>query len=160
MHIELSSRTIDSAGSSVKNDNNVRSKNEKFSDILSQTFRPKSDLTTRNVELACSRREILHAASINSKTAMKLANDYAHNALGSPLLDLSDRTNIRYSLTGEPVTSKSSQYFQQISQAMQRQCETLYQQETAKGTPAITILEKIFSLHDTLPPRFRDMLGI
>jgi len=159
MHIEANQKIGSGYTSANNRDHRTKHSNE-FSSILGQALFSKSDLTDRKVELAHARNEILSLAKDDASAASRLAYDYTYNSLGSPLLDLSDRPNIRYSLTGELVNSKTQAYFEQINQAIQRQCDTLYRQETSKGTPAVEILEKIFSIHDSMPLRFREMLGI
>jgi hypothetical protein len=160
MRIEANQKTGDSFYNSVRNRDARTMQSAEFSSFLGQALFSKSALADRNVELARARNDILSLARTDPHAASKFAHDYTYNSLGSPLLDLSDRPNIRYSLTGELVTSKTQAYFQQISQAIQRQCDTLYRQEISKGTPAVEILEKIFSIHDSMPLRFREMLNI
>jgi hypothetical protein len=118
------------------------------------------DQASRIADRTRERNYMLEAAKADPREAEKLAHGYAHNSLGSALLDLSDRPNIRYSATGELVTSKTQRYFDTISEAMQRQCANLYWQEKSKDTPPAEILQKIFDFHDSMPRPFRDMLAL
>ncbi|WP_346832654.1 hypothetical protein ABDX87_09625 [Pseudomonas abietaniphila] len=159
MFIESSQQTRDS-NNLLKKTNTHNATTPSFSEILDRTLSSRTDSGPRNLAFTCAKNDILTIARSDPEAAKRLAHDYTYNSLGSPLLDLSDRPNIRYSLTGELVTAETAKYFQQISQAMQKQCETLYRQELSKGTPAVEILEKIFSVHDAMPTRFKEMLGI
>jgi hypothetical protein len=133
-----------------------------FQSILDQSsaMKPAYDEVTRAADRTRERRHMLEAARADPQEAEKLAYSYAHNSLAFALLDLTDSPNIRYSATGELVTPKTKQYFDTISQAMQRQCENLYRQEKSKGTPAEEILQKIFDFHDSMPRPFGDMLAL
>lgn len=133
-----------------------------FQSILDQRSarKPAYDEVTRAADRTRERRHILEAAKAGPQEAEKLAYGYAHNSLGGALLDLSDRPNIRYSATGELVTPKTKQYFDTISQAMQRQCANLYWEEKSRDTPAAEILQKIFDFQDSMPRPFRDMLAL
>ncbi|OCR24988.1 hypothetical protein AFK24_10815 [Pseudomonas syringae] len=102
---------------------------------------------------------MLEIARSNPTDASELAFGFAHNSLNMELLDVSDRPNIRYSATGELVTSKTSRYFAEIRSAMQKERSALYQSELKKGTSPSEILEKMFEFNDTMPTRFLEMAG-
>ncbi|EPJ75550.1 hypothetical protein CFII64_29304 [Pseudomonas sp. CFII64] len=102
---------------------------------------------------------MLEIARSNPSDASELAFGFAHNSLNMELLDVSDRPNIRYSATGELVSSETSRYFAEIRSAMQKERAGLYQSELEKGTPPSEILEKIFDFNDTMPTRFLEMAG-
>ncbi|WP_229635656.1 hypothetical protein [Pseudomonas syringae] len=106
-----------------------------------------------------ARNNIMRIARSDPAEASQLACFYAYNSLGGELLDVSDRPNIRYSATGELVTSESSAYFARTNIAIQRARNELYQTEIEKGTPPTQILEKIFDFNDALPQRFLEMAG-
>jgi len=106
-----------------------------------------------------ARNNIMRIARSDPTEASQLACFYAYNSLGGELLDVSDRPNIRYSATGELVTSESSAYFAKTNIAIQRARTELYQTEIKKGTPPTQILEKIFDFNDALPQRFLEMAG-
>lgn len=133
-----------------------------FGVAMSKTlsYKPEMSEEMRAVDLSKTREQMLALANADAEDAERLAFGYAHNALGHALLDVSDRPNIRYSATGELVTSKTERYFATISQAMQEQCSALYRQEKSKGTAPVDILQQIFQFHDAMPKPFRSMLGM
>lgn len=96
------------------------------------------------------------------KRAEELAYERSHGPC-APWLDFSEHINgtgpIRYALTGEPVTEESEAYFNSIASAELQHRIDLYDAEKAKGTPAADILDKIFGYMDTLPARYREMMG-
>ncbi|MFJ5299521.1 hypothetical protein ACIQAL_23750 [Pseudomonas sp. NPDC088368] len=132
-----------------------------FSDTLKNTLpsRTARDMT-HSADLIRERNYMLEKAKTSPSEAATLAFGYTHNSLSSALLDLSDRPNIRYAATGELVTPLTEQYFSHMSQTMQQHCNNLYRQEVSKGTPAEEILQKIFNFHDSMPARFKGMLGL
>lgn len=75
---------------------------------------------------------MLAIARSNPSGASELAFGFAHNSLNMELLDVSDRPNIRYSATGELVTSKTSRYFAEIRSTMQKERSALYQSESVR----------------------------
>ena len=105
------------------------------------------------------RNRMLEIARSNPSDAWDLAFGYAHTSLNMELLDVSDRPNIRYSATGELVTSETSRYFAEIRSAMQKERSALYESEINQGTPPSKVLEKIFDFNDTMPTRFLEMAG-
>jgi hypothetical protein len=105
------------------------------------------------------RNRMLEIARSNPSDASELAFGFAHNSLNMELLDVSDRPNIRYSATGELVSSETSRYFAEIRSAMQKERAGLYQSELEKGTPPSEILEQIVDFNDTMPTRFLEMAG-
>lgn len=148
-----------------RNASNVNSASDHadaFDAVLSKTvwYKPEMSEETRAVDRSKTRQQMLALANTSAEYAESLAFGYAHHALGHALLDVSDRPNIRYSATGELVTSKTERYFATISQAMQEQCSALYKQEKSKGTGPVDILEQIFQFHDAMPKPFRSMLGM
>lgn len=133
-----------------------------FNTMLEQAteLRPILDEKARTSERVALRTSMLEAANADPQMAENLAYGFTYNYLDSAILDLSDRPNIRYTATGELVTPQSERYFKTISEAMQRQCANLYQQEKSKGTPDSEILEKVFNFHDSMPKPFKDMLAM
>ena len=133
-----------------------------FQSILNESSsrKPAYDEASRTADRIRERRRTLEAAKADPQEAEKLAHRYAHNSLAFALLDLSDRPNVRYSATGELVTPQTKRYFDTISQAMQKQCASLYRMEKSKGTSATEILQKIFDFQDAMPKPFRDMLAL
>lgn len=96
-------------------------------------------------------------ARTSPEDANRLAHSYAFNSLTMPLIDVTDRDNIRYSGNGELIKAESSAYYTNTMLAMQRERIKLYRAEIEKGTPPVEILEKVLKFNDSLPPRFLDM---
>lgn len=133
-----------------------------FEKILSEAMtcyephrRPEGRVFT-NQEL---RDDIMRDARSSPEEAYKLAHTYAFNSLTMPLIDVTDRDDIRYSGNGELITEESSAYYLQTMLAMQKERGELYRTEMEKGTPPTEVLEKILKFNDSLPSRFLDMNG-
>ncbi|WP_231667428.1 hypothetical protein [Pseudomonas quasicaspiana] len=103
------------------------------------------------------REDIMKEARLSPGDASRLAHSYTFNSLTMSLNDVTDRDNIRYSGNGELITAESTAYFTKTMQAAQRERAEIYRSEMEKGTPPVSILEKILRFNDSLPPRFLDM---
>lgn len=148
MHSNISSILAELSGSTARHLPVCSTLNAPFKDALEETItsKIKRDQDIRVTERRRERNYMLEAARADPFEAQKLAYGYAHNALSSPLLDLSDRPNVRYASTGVLVTTESQRYFTIISQAMQRRCSDLYQQEISRRTPRQKYWRKYSSL--------------
>ncbi|MCD5979593.1 hypothetical protein KDX36_20760 [Pseudomonas sp. CDFA 611] len=100
---------------------------------------------------------MMKEARLSPGDASRLAHSYTFNSLTMSLNDVTDRDNIRYSGNGELITAESTAYFTKTMQAAQRERAEIYRSEMEKGTPPVSILEKILRFNDSLPPRFLDM---
>lgn len=131
-----------------------------FGEVLEKTMtcykpdrRPEGRMLS-NLEI---REDIMRDARSSPGEAARLAHSYTFNSLTMSLIDVTDRENIRYSGSGELITAESTAYFKKTRLAAQRELAELYRSEMEKGTPPVSILEKILSFNDSLPPRFLDM---
>lgn len=133
-----------------------------FAKVLDKTmncYRPDRQPVGRILSNQQIREDIMMEARASSKDAYRLAHSYAFNSLTMPLIDVTDRDNIRYSGNGELITAESSAYYTNTMLAMQRERINLYRAEIEKGTPPVEVLEKILNFNDSLPARFLDMGG-
>jgi hypothetical protein len=110
---------------------------------------------TRSAKVTEVREWVLKTAAEDPEKAEMWAHLYAYNSLSGPLLDTTDLPILRLSATGEIYTKGMQSYYGQVWQAMQGDRSVLYESEIAKGTPAVTILEKVFAYNDALPEEFR-----
>ncbi|WP_243245593.1 hypothetical protein [Pseudomonas maioricensis] len=120
-------------------------------------YRPDRQPVGRILSNEQIREDIMMEARTSPEDAYRLAHSYAFNSLTMPLIDVTDRDNIRYSGNGELITAESSAYYTNTMLTMQRERINLYRAEMKKGTPPIEILEKVLRFNDSLPPRFLDM---
>lgn len=79
------------------------------------------------------------------------------NTLTFELIDIADYPIIRYAVTAEPVTKESTTYFSTTLTSLLEQRKQLYAVEKSRQTPDMNILEKLLSLNDQLPDRFKKM---
>jgi 7-cyano-7-deazaguanine synthase in queuosine biosynthesis len=131
-----------------------------FGKVLEETmncYRPDRRPVGRILTNQQIREDIMMEARTSPEDANRLAHSYAFNSLTMPLIDVTDRDNIRYSGNGELITAESSAYYTNTMLAMQRERIKLYRAEIEKGTPPVEILEKVLKFNDSLPPRFLDM---
>ena len=78
------------------------------------------------------------------------------------LLDLTDWINggtLRYSNTGEPVTSESRAYFNSKAKEYKAQKISIFESEISNGTPLIDIYDKLTEATSKQSQRFLGMIG-
>lgn len=133
-----------------------------FAKMLDKTmncYRPDRQPVGRILSNQQLREDIMMEARASSEDAYRLAHSYAFESLTMPLIDVTDRDNIRYSGNGELITAESSAYYTKTMLAMQKERADLYRTEIGKGTPPVEVLEKILQFNDSLPSRFLDING-
>lgn len=77
-----------------------------------------------------------------------------------PLLDFADWPRVRYAASGEVQTPESEKYFRKMTSAANLLRSALIDAESAKGTPALYILDKLLNLNSALPERYKKMANI
>lgn len=78
----------------------------------------------------------------------------------SPQPDFADWPRVRYAESGEVQTPESEEYFRKMTSAANVLRSTLIDEERAKGTPALYILDKLLNLNSALPERYKKMANI
>lgn len=107
---------------------------------------------------------------LSPKDADQIAKNIAyedHTTTGGvgPLLDMrgvwlpGGDGIIRYSGSGEPVTSESQAYFNATEASFRQERMHIYESEKAKGTPPADIYDKLVSAMDQQPERYRGMMN-
>lgn len=139
-------RTLDSAGKSFM---------QNFNEAVTASETHKEH--TKSAKSVSLRSFLLDRANNDQQEAARLAHSYAYKSLDGEGLDLTDYPIIRYSSTGEIVTDTTTSYFERTMLSMRKERIELYETEQAKGTPPVTILEKVLNFNDGLPQKFREM---
>ncbi|HFV9241625.1 TPA: hypothetical protein ACIAIH_000496 [Enterobacter bugandensis] len=77
-----------------------------------------------------------------------------------PQPDFADWPRVRYAESGEVQTPESEEYFRKMTSAANVLRSSLIDEERAKGTPALYILDKLLNLNSALPERYKKMANI
>lgn len=77
-----------------------------------------------------------------------------------PQPDFADWPRARYAESGKVQTPESEEYFRKMTSAANVLRSSLIDEERAKGTPALYILDKLLNLNSALPERYKKMANI
>ncbi|MEE4678789.1 hypothetical protein V2K56_03910 [Pseudomonas alliivorans] len=103
------------------------------------------------------KEQMLDKAKIGPNPVKNIIDHLMKNTLTFELIDIADYPIIRYAVTGEPVTKESTTYFSTTLTSLLEQRKQLYAVEKSRQTSDMNILEKLLSLNNQLPDRFKKM---
>ncbi|MEB7932025.1 hypothetical protein NGK10_06665 [Enterobacter quasiroggenkampii] len=107
------------------------------------------------------RLHLLSFAQSNPRNAEELLSAHLPKDDGIlPVLDFADWPRVRYVGSGEVQTPESEKYFREMTSATNLLRSALIEDERAKGTPALYILDKLLNLNSALPERYKKMANI